>query len=170
MRQPIHEHPGFFHVGRLLSGGSPPPPAAELLASLGISDMERTARSLQSLALHPSFPRGDKIFLAQFLESLGETFEPERAMANLERILESRENPDALLLALRRSSKRRSIVLTLAGGSQFLSDTILRHPKYLDWLLKPMTLRKERSFGKMSLELWRWIRESKAYPNGPAYA
>ncbi|HBK81907.1 MAG TPA: hypothetical protein DDZ83_19930, partial [Nitrospinae bacterium] len=141
MRQPIHEHPGFFHVGRLLSGGSPLPPAAELLASLGISDMERTARSLQSLALHPSFPREDSNFLSQFLESLGETFEPERALANLERILESRENPDALLSALHRSANRRSIVLTLAGGSQFLADTVHRHPAYLDWLLRPATLR-----------------------------
>ena len=170
MRQPIHEHPGFFHVGRLLSGGSPPPPAAELLASLGISDMERTARSLQSLALHPSFPREDSNFLSQFLESLGETFEPERALANLERILESRENPDALLSALHRSANRRSIVLTLAGGSQFLADTVHRHPAYLDWLLRPATLRDERPKAKLLSELWRWARASRNEPGGPADA
>ena len=170
MRISIHEHPGFHHVERLLSGGVPTPQAADLLSSLGVNNQEQAARSLQSLALHPSFPRGDNAFLGQFLESLGETFEPERAMANLERILESRENPDALLSALRRSSERRSIVLTLAGGSQFLSDTILRHPEYLDWLLKPMTLRKERTFEKIFLELWRWVREAREHPGGPADA
>jgi len=170
MSMAIHEHPDFHHIERLLSGGMPTPQAAALLSSLGINDQEKAARILQSLALHPSFPRGEKTFLGQFLESLSEVFEPERAMANLERILESRGNPNALLSALRRSSERRSIVLTLAGGSQFLSDIILRHPEYLDWLLRPMTLHKERTFEKMLLELWRWVREAKEYPDGPADA
>ncbi len=144
--------------------------AADLLVSLGVNDLERAARSLQSLALHPSFPRGDIQFLAQFLEALGDTFEPERALANLERILESRENPDALLSALRRSSERRAIVFTLAGGSQFLSDTVLRHPEFLDWILRPSTFRQERTKKKMFSELWRWIRASRDLPRGPANA
>ncbi len=167
---PILDHPGLPQIERLLAGGTPPPMAADLLVSLGVSDMERTARSLQSLALHPSFPRGDTKFLADFLEALGDTFEPERALTNLERVLESRENPDTLLSALRRSSERRAIVLTLSGGSQFLSDTVLRHPEYLDWILRPSTFRNERSKEKMFAELWRWIRASRDLPGGPADA
>lgn len=143
---------------------------ADLLTSLGVNNQERAARSLQTLALHPSFPREDTKFLLQLLESVGETFEPERALTNLERILESRENPDALLSTLRRSSERRAVVLTLAGGSQFLSDTLLRHPKYLDWILRPSTLHGERTKQKMFSELWRWVRAAVDEPNGPANA
>jgi len=167
---PIIDHPGFPHIERLLAGGAPSLAAADLLTSLGVSNLERAARSLQSLALHPSFPREDTKFLVQFFEALGETFEPERALANLERILESRDNPDALLSALRRSAGRRAAVLTLAGGSQFLSDTVLRHPEFLDWLLRPSTLLGERRKEKMSSELRRWVRGAADDPGGPADA
>jgi glutamate-ammonia-ligase adenylyltransferase len=167
---PIVDHPGFPHIERLLSGGAPSLAAADLLTSLGVSNLERAARSLQSLALHPSFPREDTKFLVQFFEALGETFEPERALDNLERILESRENPDALLSALRRSAERRAAVLTLAGGSQFLSDTVLRHPEFLDWLLRPSTLSGERKREKMFSELRRWVREAEDEPGGPGGA
>ena len=170
MSTPIQDHPGFDQIERLLSGGMPSRATADLLTSLGFIDQERAARSLQTLALHPSFPREDTNFLLQFLESIGETFEPGRALTNLERILESRENPDALLSALRRSSERRAVVLTLAGGSQFLSDTLLRHPKYLDWILRPSTLHGNRSKQKMFSELWRWVRAAMGEPNGPANA
>ncbi|MFC1491731.1 glutamate-ammonia-ligase adenylyltransferase, partial [Nitrospinota bacterium] len=170
MIAPIDKHPGFFHIERLLSGGMPSPMAASLLTSLGVSNLERAARCLQSLALHPSFPREDTKFLIQLLETLGETFEPERALANLERILESRENPDALLSTLRRSAERRSVVLTLAGGSQFLSDTVLRNPEFLDWILRPSVLRGGRSKERMFSELWRWVRAASDDPAGPAAA
>jgi glutamate-ammonia-ligase adenylyltransferase len=170
LSEEIQNHPGFSQIERLLSGGMPSTQAAGLLTSLGVSDLERCARSLQSLALHPSFPREDMKFLGQFLESLGETFEPERALANLERILASRENPDAFLSALRRSAGRRSIVLTLAGGSQFLTETVLRHPEFLDWLLRPSTLRGERAGKRIFSELWGWVRKCLDETNGPAGA
>jgi [glutamine synthetase] adenylyltransferase / [glutamine synthetase]-adenylyl-L-tyrosine phosphorylase len=167
---PIQDHPGFDQIERLLSGGMPSRATAELLTSIGFNNQERAARGLQTLALHPSFPRDDTKFLLQFLESIGETFEPEQALTNLERILESRENPDALLNTLRRSGERRAVVLTLAGGSQFLSDTLLRHPEFLDWILRPSTLRGERTKQKMFSELWRWVRAAEDEPNGPANA
>ncbi|MBT3822310.1 MAG: hypothetical protein HOG04_13025, partial [Nitrospinaceae bacterium] len=170
MSTPIQDHPGFDQIERLLSGGMPSRATAELLTSIGFNNQERAARGLQTLALHPSFPRDDTKFLLQFLESIGETFEPEQALTNLERILESRENPDALLNTLRRSGERRAVVLTLAGGSQFLSDTLLRHPEFLDWILRPSTLRGERTKQKMFSELWRWVRAAEDEPNGPANA
>ncbi|MEE9276044.1 MAG: bifunctional [glutamate--ammonia ligase]-adenylyl-L-tyrosine phosphorylase/[glutamate--ammonia-ligase] adenylyltransferase, partial [bacterium] len=170
MSRSLLDHPGLPHIERLLAGGSPSPGASDLLASLGVSDPGRAVRNLQSLALHPAFPREDTAFLARFLEALGETFEPERALANIERILETRKNPDALLAALHRSRERLSILLTLSSGSQFLSDTLLRHPEHLDWLLRPSTLGEERPKEKMWSELWRWVRREKDEPGGPARA
>ncbi|MEK6710789.1 MAG: bifunctional [glutamate--ammonia ligase]-adenylyl-L-tyrosine phosphorylase/[glutamate--ammonia-ligase] adenylyltransferase [Nitrospinota bacterium] len=170
MSPAIQDHPGLEHIERLLAGGAPSPLAADLLDSIGVIDPARACRNLQSLALHPAFPRGDRAFLVQLLAALGETFEPERALSNLERIIESREDPDALLRTLRRYPGRRSALLTLAGGSQFLSDTVLRHPDFLDWLLRPATLRSQRSVAQMASEAWRWVKAAWGGPHGPANA
>ena len=164
MTQAIQDHPGVEHVERLLAGGAPSPMAADLLDSIGVIDPGRACRNLQSLALHPAFPRNDRGFLVQLLSALGETFEPERALSNFERILESRVDPDALLRLLRRYPERRAALFTLAGGSQFLTDTVLRHPDFLDWLLRPSTLHEERSKPAMASELWRWVRQARGGP------
>ena len=71
MSTPIQDHPGFDQIERLLSGGMPSRATAELLTSIGFNNQERAARGLQTLALHPSFPRDDTKFLLQFLESIG---------------------------------------------------------------------------------------------------
>ena len=39
MSSPILDHPGLPQVERLLAGGTPPPMAADLLVSLGVSDL-----------------------------------------------------------------------------------------------------------------------------------
>jgi glutamate-ammonia-ligase adenylyltransferase len=101
---------------------------------------------------------------------LGETFEPERALSNFERIIETRNDSDALLRLLRRYPERRAALFTLAGGSQFLTDTVLRHPDFLDWLLRPSTLHRDRSKSHMEAELWRWVQRLRNEPNGPANA
>ena len=58
----------------------------------------------------------------------------------------------------------------MAGGSQFLIETILRHPHFLDWLLRPATLKAVRTKEKMVSEMWRWVRDSQDIPNGPENA
>ncbi len=166
----IEEHPGFSHIEKLLPGGAPTPAAKDLLALIGINDPVGVTRNLQSLALHPAFPRNNSEFLLQLLSSLRDTFDPERALSNFERILGTREKPDLLLKALTRSDERRAEFFALAGGSQFLIETILRHPHFLDWLLRPATLRTARTKEKMVSELWRWVRENRDAPNGPENA
>lgn len=170
MTQAIQDHPGVEHIEWLLAGGTPSPMAADLLDSIGVIDPGRACRNLQSLALHPAFPRNDRDFLVQLLSALGETFEPERALSNFERILETREDPDSLLRVLRRHPERRAALFTLAGGSQFLTDTVLRHPDFLDWLLRPSTLHGERSQSHMASELWRWVLRARGETNGAADA
>ncbi|MBI3129470.1 MAG: bifunctional [glutamate--ammonia ligase]-adenylyl-L-tyrosine phosphorylase/[glutamate--ammonia-ligase] adenylyltransferase [Candidatus Tectomicrobia bacterium] len=166
----IQDHPGVEHIERLLAGGAPSPMAADLLDSIGVIDPARACRNLQSLALHPAFPRNDRDFLVQLLAALSETFEPERALSNFERIMATREDPDALLRLLRRYPERRAALFTLAGGSQFLTDTVLRHPEFLDWLLRPSALQGERSESRMEAELWRWVQRLRTQPNGPSNA
>ncbi|MDE0331752.1 MAG: bifunctional [glutamate--ammonia ligase]-adenylyl-L-tyrosine phosphorylase/[glutamate--ammonia-ligase] adenylyltransferase [Nitrospinae bacterium] len=166
----IEEHPGFTHIEKLLPGGAPTPAAKDLLALIGVSDPVGVTRNLQSLALHPAFPRNNTEFLLQLLSSLRDTFDPERALSNFERILGTRDNPDALLKALTRSDDRRAEFFALAGGSQFLIETILRHPHFLDWLLRPGTLRATRTKEKMVSELWKWVRENRDARNGPENA
>ena len=166
----IEEHPGFSHIEKLLPGGAPTPAAKDLLALIGVSDPVSVTRNLQSLALHPAFPRNNSEFLLQLLSSLRNTFDPERALSNFERILGTRENPDLLLRSLTRSDERRAEFFALAGGSQFLIETILRHPRFLDWLLRPGTLSTARTKEKMVSELWKWVQENRDAPNGPENA
>ena len=166
----VEEHPGFSHIEKLLLGGAPTPAAKDLFAQIGVSDPIGVTRNLQSLALHPAFPRNNSEFLLQLLSSLSDTFDPERALSNFERILGTRDSPDALLKALTRSDERRAEFFALAGGSQFLIETILRHPNFLDWLLRPSTLSASRTKEKMVSELWKWVRENRDAPNGPENA
>lgn len=170
MNKQIDDHAGFPHVEKLLAGGVPTPAATDLLVSIGVTDPLGAARNLQSLALHPAFPRNDARFLGQLLASLGDTFDPERALSNFERILATREKPDSLLKALIHSDERRAEFFALAGGSQFLTETIARHPDFLDWLLRPNALQTARTQEKMESELWRWARDDQDSPNGPENA
>ncbi len=170
MSEQVDKHFGFSHIEKLLAGGTPTPAAAHLLASIGVTEPVNAIRNLQSLALHPAFPRNNPKFLGQLLSSLGDTFDPERALSNFERILATRDKPDALLRTLTNSDDRRAELFALAGGSQFLTETILRHPHFLDWLLRPNTLQAVRTKEKMESELWRWVREGRDSPNGPENA
>ena len=63
----IDEHPGFPHLEKLLAGGAPTPAAKDLLGFIGVSDPIGVTRNLQSLALHPTFPRNNSKFLLQLL-------------------------------------------------------------------------------------------------------
>lgn len=170
MSEQVDKHFGFSHIEKLLAGGAPTPAAAHLLTSIGVTEPVNAIRNLQSLALHPAFPRNNPKFLGQLLSSLGDTFDPERALSNFERILATRDKPDALLRTLTNSDARRAELFALAGGSQFLTETILRHPPFLDWLLRPNTLKAVRTKEKMESELRRWVRGSRDSPNGPENA
>ena len=170
MNEQIEKHTGFPHIEKLLAGGTPTPAATDLLTSIGATDPISVIRNLQSLALHPAFPRNNSKFLAQLLVSLGDTFDPERALSNFERILASRDKPDSLLKTLNLSDERRAEFFALAGGSQFLTETVVRRPDFLDWLLRPNTLKTVRAKEKMESELWRWVRGAWDEPNGPENA
>ncbi len=166
MNGQIHKHLVVAHIERLLAGGALTPTAKDILISIGVTDPASIIRNLQSLALHPAFPRNNSKFLEQLLCSLSDTFDPERALSNFERILATLDKPDSFLKTLNRSDERRTEFFALAGGSQFLTETILRHPRFLDWLLRPNTLKAVRTKEKMESDLWRWVCDNNDSLNG----
>jgi glutamate-ammonia-ligase adenylyltransferase len=67
--------------------------------------------------------------VAKFAEAAPD---PERALMNLERLCDASGNRLSLLRALADTPRLGRGVLTLLGGSQFLSDTLVRFPELLD--------------------------------------
>jgi glutamate-ammonia-ligase adenylyltransferase len=67
--------------------------------------------------------------VVQFAEAAPD---PERALVNLERLCDASGNRLSLLRSLSDTPRLGRGVLTLLGGSQFLSDTLIRFPELLD--------------------------------------
>jgi glutamate-ammonia-ligase adenylyltransferase len=63
------------------------------------------------------------------------------ALNNLERLAGALDRP-ALLALLASHPGAAYLLAALGGGSQFLSDTLRRHPTFLPWLLEPSTMRQ----------------------------
>ena len=103
---------------RALPGGGKP------AQNPGREHFAQATRNLQSLALHPPSHGETPIFSPSSSAPSAKRFEPERALTNFERILETRENPDALLASLRRSNQKRAVLLTLAGGANFCATRL----------------------------------------------
>ena len=63
------------------------------------------------------------------------------ALNNLERLAEAMDRA-MLLTTLRDHPGAVHLLTTLGGGSQFLSDTLRRYPRFLHWLLEPSAMRQ----------------------------
>ena len=115
--------------------------ALGLLSSLGFTDPDRAFLNLESLTptprdaelLAPSLPR--------LLRGLAAAPDPDMALNNLERFGGVVDRA-TFLTTLGSHPGAAHLLATLGGGSQYLADTLRRHPTFLPWLLEPSTMRQ----------------------------
>lgn len=105
----------------------------QVLQLAGLSDWRSAHRTLLNLA---DTDRSGQLahMLGHLLATLKEAANPDRALANLERLVQSASEPGDLLGRLARQPRTVEIVVSLFSGSQFLTEILMRHPEYLPLL------------------------------------
>lgn len=112
-----------------------------MLAALGFDDAPRAFANLQSLTPTPRDAQLLAPGLPRLLRALADASDPGMALNNLERLAGTLDRP-TFLRTLADHPGAAHLLATLGGGSQFLSDTLQRHPTFLQWLLEPAAMRQ----------------------------
>ena len=79
--------------------------------------------------------------------------DPDRAINNWERYTRVLPSPEMHYQNALAQPMRLEILLTLFSSSQFLADTLVRHPGFLDWVLLPEVLHGNRERADIEAEL-----------------
>ncbi len=118
----------------------------KILAEAGFRDPERAYVNLRFLAGTGSSRTVFARLAVLAADILAGTPDPDMALNNLERFMRMTAAADYQYNMLLAQPMRLEMMLTLFAGSQFLSDTLIRHPGFLDWLILPENLHgaKER--------------------------
>jgi glutamate-ammonia-ligase adenylyltransferase len=94
--------------------------------------LRRLAEGTSTQPLPAPLSRQIKAVLPSVVEFAEAAPDPERALVNLERLCDASGNRLSLLRSLADTPRLGRGVLTILGGSQFLSDTLVRFPELLD--------------------------------------
>lgn len=128
----------------ILGDRLPPDRGREILAHAGFRDPDRAYTNMKGLG-------GEGIRRERFaelallaLDILKTKADPDMALNNWERFIHALASPDFHYSVLLSQPMRLEILLDLFAGSQFLADTLIRNPGFLDWVVIPENLHKAR--------------------------
>jgi glutamate-ammonia-ligase adenylyltransferase len=124
-----------------------------ILREGGFDHPERAYANIKSMA--GSGPRRAtfaKLALLAF-DVLKRKPDPDMALNNWERYVRARVSPDYHYHLLLSQPMRLELLLGIFAGSQFLSDTLVRNPGFLDWVVAPEVLHKVRETRDIEEEL-----------------
>ncbi|HEV8440560.1 MAG TPA: hypothetical protein VGT40_20925 [Methylomirabilota bacterium] len=111
------------------------------LTRRGFADPAAALRNLHALAPTPRDVELLAPVLPRLLAELGAAPDPDMALNNLERLAEQGDRT-AFLSLLDAHPGAIPLLARLGGTSQFLADTLRRHPMLLPWLLEAGTMRR----------------------------
>jgi glutamate-ammonia-ligase adenylyltransferase len=127
------------------------PAEKEVVSALVLSkeSQQRLSRLAEGSANHP-FPaplaRQIRAALPDALRHLEYAAQPERALTNLERLCDASGNRLSLLRSLGQAPELSRAVFAILGGSQTLSDTLIRYPELLDMAANRPLLSRPKSW------------------------
>ena len=136
-------------VDLLLSESVPQELRTRILADKGFKNTERAYVNLRNLAGEGS--RRDLFAQLAILACDILLHEPDADMAlnNWERFIHSLPEAEPHFSALLAQPKRLEILIGIFSRSQFLADTLIRNPEFLDWVTAPENL--HRTFSREDL-------------------
>lgn len=124
-----------------------------VLSGLGFKDPDRAYVNLTSLAGTSS----RRITFAKLAVLAGDILmlkpDPDMALNNWERFIRSLSSPEFHYSLLLSQPMRLEVLLSIFSGSQFLADTLVRNPGFLDWVIIPKILHKGRHKKDIEKEL-----------------
>jgi glutamate-ammonia-ligase adenylyltransferase len=125
----------------------------EVLERVGFRNPQRAQTNLRSLA-GKGYRRHTFAKLTLLAaDVLSQTPDPDMALNNWERFIHVRTSPEFHYNLLLSQPMRLEILLNIFAGSQFLSDTLVRYPGFLDWVILPENLRGLRNGADIEEEL-----------------
>ncbi len=114
--------------------------ALRLLAGVPFDDPAAALRHLQRLARDEASREALQTLLPALLPLLAQTANPDRVLVNLERLARALPSRLDFLRTLGENPRAPEILVTLFGGSQFLTEILLRNPEYFERLVQHRTL------------------------------
>ena len=124
-----------------------------ILSKGGIRNPSMAYTNLQSLAGKGSRQEAFVKVALLAWDILKRTPDPDMALNNWERFIHSLASPEFHYSVLLSQPMRLEILLSMFSGSQFLSDTLVRNPGFLEWLINPEILRNIRKKEAIAEEL-----------------
>ncbi len=116
----------------------------QVLERVGFQNPQRAYTNLRSLA-GKGYRRHTFAKLALLAaDVLSQMPDPDMALNNWERFIHVRTSPEFHYNLLLSQPMRLEILMHIFAGSQFLSDTLVRYPGFLDWVILPENLRGVR--------------------------
>ena len=146
--------PGMGTVADLvLSDHIPKDLQEKILSSAGFMNPARAVVNLRGMA--GQGPRRETFAKLALLawDILKRIPDPDMALNNWERYAHSFGSPEFHFNLVLSQPRRLEILLTIFSGSQFLSDTLVRNPGFLDWLIIPEILHNIRRREDVEQEL-----------------
>ena len=113
--------------------------------------LQRLAEGTATHPLPAPLSRQIKAVLPGVISFANRAADPTRAVSNLERLCEASGNRLSLLRALADTPRLAQGVLTILGGSQFLTDTLVRFPELLDLAAQHTLLEARKSESRLPL-------------------
>ena len=87
------------------------------------------------------------------LDDLARSADPDMALNNWERFVAVQSDPQAHLAGMLEQPVRLSLLLSMFATSQFLVDTLVRNPEFLEWIADESRLHGPRSLQVMLTDL-----------------
>ena len=115
------------------------------LARSGFEQPENVWRILTSLSQQSNFEKLYPQFFSAFLNHLSQSYNPDLALNNFQRLAEAIPDKDHLYSLLSNSPFLLKTLTVLFSGSQMLTDALLSNPSYVDWLSEPDTLTRPKT-------------------------
>ncbi|MDY6910856.1 MAG: glutamate-ammonia-ligase adenylyltransferase, partial [Chloroflexota bacterium] len=135
----------------------------DVLSKSGLLNIQRGFVNLQKLAgtgaQRDTFAR---LAILAF-DMLKRVPDPDMALNNWERFVGILPDTVAHYGLLLSQPRRLEMLLGIFAGSQFLADTLVRSPEFLDWVTDPDILRGPRSRARLGLDLQQFISEESEH-------
>ncbi len=133
----------------------------QILSDAGFKDTERAYKNLRRLAGKET--RRDVFARLAILASdiLRRKPDPDMALNNWERFIGSLPDPEDHYETLLSQPMGLRILLSIFSGSQFLADTLIKNPEFLEWVTIPENVHKIRLRKDMEYELRTLVRSSQ---------
>ena len=145
----------------VLSEQTPDDVRRSILSRSGFSSPDTAYHNLKHLAAYEPANEAFARLAVLACDFLQRTPDPDMALNNWERFVRELPDPGQHYRTLLSQPMRLDILMAIFAGSQFLADTLIGHPDFLDWVTIPELLHTVRSRACIERDARNWIRQQR---------